>query len=69
MMPDFSEKLSAYLDGELSPEASREVEHLLETDGEAKALFDQLVAANDFAKSMFDEELSGAVPLDLEPLR
>ncbi|AFO93529.1 anti-sigma factor (plasmid) [Phaeobacter inhibens] len=64
-MMDLSEKLSAYLDGELSAEAAAEIEALLAQDAAAQAEFDALLEADALAQSGFEAVLRDPVPLSL----
>ena len=64
-MTDFSEKLSAYLDGELDADAAAAVEARLETDPAAQAEFDALMEADALAQDVFDTQLNDPVPLAL----
>ncbi|MEL6817112.1 MAG: anti-sigma factor [Pseudomonadota bacterium] len=59
------EKLSGFLDGELSSEETREIELALESDPTLAAELEQLMAADSFAKQEFEEMLSEPVPLGL----
>jgi len=60
-----TEKLSAFLDGELSPQDMLEVESALEKDTALQAEFVSLMQANDALTKYFDQQLSDPVPLDL----
>lgn len=64
-MADFSEKLSAYLDGELSAEEAAAVEARLEVDPDAQLAFDAMMEADALARDVFDDELSEPVPIAL----
>lgn len=64
-MMDLSEKLSAYLDGELSADAAAEIEALLAQDAATQAEFDALLEADALAQSGFDAVLRDPVPLSL----
>ncbi|WP_392342015.1 zf-HC2 domain-containing protein (plasmid) [Phaeobacter sp. BS52] len=64
-MTDLSEKLSAYLDGELSAEAAAEIEALLAQDAAVQAEFDALLEADVLAQSGFEAALRDPVPLSL----
>lgn len=64
-MTDFSMKLSAYLDGELSDEDTRMVEEKLASDPQAGREMEMLVAANNMAKQQFDDLLKEPVPLNV----
>ena len=59
------EKLSGYLDGELTPQETREIELALETDPALGAELEQLMAADHAVKQEFDAMLSDPVPLSL----
>ncbi len=64
-MTSLGEKLSAYLDGELSDAEAKSVEDLLEQDADARAEFDALMAADRSALEQFEEMLTDPVPLAL----
>jgi anti-sigma factor RsiW len=64
-MKDFSEKLSAYLDGALDPAEAEAVEARLAVDPQAQAEFDALIAADAFARSEFEAMLHAPVPFKL----
>ncbi len=64
-MTDFSIKLSGYLDGELDPAETAEVEARLATDSAAQAELDALIQADAFAEEKFAEELNAPVPFAL----
>ncbi|MHA3913414.1 anti-sigma factor family protein [Halovulum sp. GXIMD14793] len=64
-MSEIGEKLSTYLDGELTAEESARVEKLLEIDPEARAEMEMLIAANSSACDAFDEMLNEPAPLAL----
>lgn len=64
-MTEFSEKLSAYLDGELDPAEAAAVEAHLETDSEAQRELDALVHADALAQEFFEEQLRDPVPFAL----
>lgn len=64
-MSEIGEKLSAYLDGELSDADAAKIEQLLEIDADARAEFDALMEANAAACEAFDEMLNEPAPLDL----
>ncbi|MEO1748952.1 MAG: zf-HC2 domain-containing protein, partial [Pseudomonadota bacterium] len=59
------EKLSGFLDGELSPEETREIERALQNDQSLAAELEQLMAADSLANREFEEMLSEPVPLGL----
>jgi anti-sigma factor RsiW len=58
-------RLSAYLDGQLDDAETREIEALLKSDAEARALLDMLKAGSEFGNAAFDEMLRAPVPLAL----
>ncbi|AHD11980.1 anti-sigma factor family protein [Phaeobacter gallaeciensis] len=64
-MTDLSEKLSAYLDGELSADDAAEIEARLAQDAAAQAEFDALLEADALAQSGFEAALREPVPLSL----
>ena len=64
-MTDLSNKLSAYLDGELEEADVQMIEALLESDPAAQAELDALIAADALALEQFDALLSEPVPLAL----
>lgn len=64
-MTDFSEKLSAYLDGELSAADAIDVEQRLASDPAAQAMLDDLMQADAAAADEFDTMLNDPVPLAL----
>ena len=64
-MKDIGEKLSAYLDGELSEQDAAKVEKLLEIDADARAELDVLMEANAFATDFFNDMLDDPAPLNL----
>lgn len=64
-MTDTSEKLSAYLDGELDPSDAAAVEALLASDLAAQAELDALIQADAVAQEQFDAQLSDPIPLAL----
>lgn len=64
-MTNFSLKLSAYLDGELTAEETTQVEARLASDPEAQAELDALMEADALALEQFDGELSDPVSLAL----
>ena len=64
-MTDFSEKLSAYLDGELDPITAEAVEARLATDPAAQAELDAMMQADAVALEQFEEQLSDPVPFAL----
>ncbi len=62
---DLSQRLSAYLDGELDPADAAEIETLLANDLEAQAELDALMMADTSAQEYYAEELDAPVPFDL----
>jgi anti-sigma factor RsiW len=58
-------RLSAYIDGEVSDVERRELEHLVNSDDEARLLLEMLKAGNNFGNSAFEEFLHDPVPLSL----
>lgn len=64
-MTDLSLKLSAYLDGELGPDETDQIDALLKTDPDAQAELDALIAAQVAAQEQFDTQLQYPVPLKL----
>ena len=64
-MTDFSQKLSAYLDGELDAAAAEEVELRLASDPAAQAELDALMEADAFAQESYAAELDAPVPFAL----
>ncbi|MEL6921380.1 MAG: zf-HC2 domain-containing protein, partial [Pseudomonadota bacterium] len=64
-MSELSEKLSAYLDGELTDDDARVIESALERDDALRAELETLVQADGFAKDAFAEMADEPVPLHL----
>ncbi len=64
-MSQFEEKLSAYLDGELSFAESAEIEAALQTDTDLQAELEALMAADTLAKGAFAEALNDPIPTSL----
>ncbi len=64
-MKDFSEKLSAYMDGELSLNDASGVETLLANDPDAQAILDALMLADALAIEQFQTQLNDPVPFAL----
>lgn len=64
-MTDLSQKLSAYLDGELDASEAAIVEARLETDPDARLEMDALIKADALAAEFFDAQLSDPVPFAL----
>lgn len=58
-------RLSAMLDGEVSPEEKAELEALIEDDPQVQHAADQLSRANDHGRSLFDAMLKEPVSLSL----
>ncbi len=65
MSEHLDEKLSAFLDGALSPADTQEIERLVETDPDLAARLEQLLETNDAAHKAFDQMLDDAVPFAL----
>ncbi|NKB28015.1 MAG: anti-sigma factor [Rhodobacteraceae bacterium] len=64
-MNEFSEQLSAYLDGELDEKAAEAVEARLADDPQAQAQLDALMQADAFAREEFSTQLDEPVPFAL----
>lgn len=64
-MTDLSDKLSAYLDGELNDEETREVDAWLEHDPAAQAQLEALMQVDTLTRDAFDGQLHDPVPLAL----
>lgn len=64
-MTDLSEKLSAYLDGELGAVDTAAIEAQLETDPEARIALDDLIQADALAQEEFEKMLDEPVPFAL----
>ncbi|MEM9582910.1 MAG: anti-sigma factor [Pseudomonadota bacterium] len=64
-MTDFSEQLSAYLDGELDASETARVEARLASDPDAQAELDALMEAEALLQDTFAEELDAPVPFAL----
>jgi anti-sigma factor RsiW len=64
-MTDFSEQLSAYLDGELSDEQAAVVEARLAADPDAQAELDALIEIDAIAQDAFDTQLDEPIPFTL----
>ena len=64
-MTDLSQKLSAYLDGELDPSQAKAIEAKLASDPEAQAELDALIRADALAQEQFEDQLTDPVPLAL----
>lgn len=64
-MSRYAEKLSAFLDGELSSEETQEIEAALARDPSLQADLEALMAADELAKDAFAAELEAPVPAAL----
>ncbi|MEL6125304.1 MAG: anti-sigma factor [Pseudomonadota bacterium] len=64
-MMDLSQKLSAYLDGELDPGEAAAIEARLETDADARAELEALMNADTLAEEEFEAMLKEPVPFAL----
>ncbi|MGH1416532.1 MAG: anti-sigma factor family protein [Pelagimonas sp.] len=64
-MTQYAEKLSAFLDGELSEAETREIEQALEADVSLQAELEELMAADDVAQEEFAQVLKEPVPFEL----
>lgn len=64
-MTDLSDKLSAYLDGELSEQDALQVEEWLEHDPSAQAQLDALMLADNLVRDAFEDQLREPVPFAL----
>lgn len=64
-MTDLSEKLSAYIDGELGREDASELEALIARDAAVQAELDALIEADTLAQEQFDEGLNAPIPFAL----
>lgn len=62
-MTDLSDKLSAYLDGELNDEETRQVDAWLERDPAAQAQLEALMQVDTLTRDVFDGLLRDPVPL------
>ncbi len=58
-------RLSAYLDGQMDADESREIEALIATDDEARSMVDKLALGSEFGTKAFDDMLKEPVPLHL----
>ncbi|TCL74724.1 anti-sigma factor [Rhizobium sp. BK251] len=58
-------QLSAFLNGETTPEQKNELEHLLATDAEAREVYEKLRHGTEFGRKRFDELLKEPVPLSM----
>ncbi len=59
------ERISAYIDGELSAAERAEVERLLQDDADARSKLDRMLAANSYARDKYAATLETPVPLAL----
>lgn len=64
-MSDLSDKLSAYLDGELPDQEALQVEEWLERDPQAQAQLEALMQTDSIVRDAFDAQLNDPVPLTL----
>lgn len=64
-MSDLSQKLSAYLDNELTEEEVREIEAILKNDDAAAAELADLKAAHEAIENQLSESMKSTVPLSL----
>jgi anti-sigma factor RsiW len=64
-MTDLSQKLSAYLDGELDAASAEAIEVRLATDPTAQAELDALMQADALAQEQFEAQLNDPVPFAL----
>ncbi|GFE49063.1 membrane protein [Roseobacter cerasinus] len=64
-MTQDSEKLSAFLDGQLSVAETEAIEQHLQSDPELQAELEALMGADQVARDEFDEMIRAPVPLDL----
>lgn len=58
-------RLSAYLDGQAEADDAAELEALIASDDEARAIYEQLKAGSQFGNQFFEDMLREPVPLDL----
>lgn len=58
-------RLSAYMDGQVDADDARELEALIASDAEAKAIYQQLKAGSEFGNQFFEQMLKEPVPLGL----
>jgi anti-sigma factor RsiW len=58
-------RLSAFLDGQVDADDARELEALIASDDEARAIYQQLKAGSEFGNQFFENMLSEPAPLDL----
>ena len=64
-MTGHSEKLSAYIDGELTEAEAREIEEMVASDPALQAELDALMAADAAAMTEFEKMLEEPVPLEM----
>lgn len=64
-MTHYHDKLSAFLDGELTEAEMRDIETALATDPALQAELDSLMAADTDARAAFDDMLADPVPFEL----
>lgn len=64
-MTQYSDKLSAFLDGELPEDEALEIEHALEGDPALQAELEALMAVDSAVKDAFDEMLGDPVPFGM----
>ncbi|WP_208352391.1 anti-sigma factor family protein [Pseudaestuariivita rosea] len=64
-MTDLSQKLSAYLDGELGPAEAEALEAQLASDPAVQAELDALIGADAMAQEQFEDQLNDPVPFEL----
>lgn len=64
-MTDLSQNLSAYIDGELTPEQEAKIEATLAQNPAAQAELDALIQVDSVTQELFDQELATPVPFDL----
>lgn len=64
-MTDYSEKLSAFLDGELPDAEMREIENALTESAELQSELEELMAADAVAQAEFAATLDEPVPMEL----
>ncbi|MGV3550046.1 anti-sigma factor family protein [Rhizobium sp.] len=58
-------RLSAFLDGQVEADDARELEALLASNAEARAIYEQLKAGSAFGNQCFEDMLKEPVPLDI----
>jgi anti-sigma factor RsiW len=58
-------RLSAFLDGQVEADDARELEALIASDDEARAIYEQLKAGSAFGNQYFEDMLKEPVPLGL----